>query len=110
MDPTRPVVELPVEGRLPGLDGATGWLNSPPLTAAGLRGRVVLVGFWTYTCINWLRTLPYLRAWVYDHAPGVIARCPTCDQALVRLVRGPGRAWLDLRGLTYLQLPIPQEP
>jgi thiol-disulfide isomerase/thioredoxin len=63
MDPTRPVVELPVEGRLPGLEGATGWLNSPPLTAAGLRGRVVLVGFWTYTCINWLRTLPYLRAW-----------------------------------------------
>jgi thiol-disulfide isomerase/thioredoxin len=63
MDPTRPAVELPVEGRLPGLEGATGWLNSPPLTAAGLRGRVVLVGFWTYTCINWLRTLPYLRAW-----------------------------------------------
>jgi thiol-disulfide isomerase/thioredoxin len=57
------VVELPVEGRMPSLDGATGWLNSPPLTAAGLRGRVLLVGFWTYTCINWLRTLPYLRAW-----------------------------------------------
>jgi thiol-disulfide isomerase/thioredoxin len=54
---------MPVEGHLPVLDGATGWLNSPPLTAAGLRGRVVLVNFWTYTCINWLRTLPYLRAW-----------------------------------------------
>jgi thiol-disulfide isomerase/thioredoxin len=48
---------------MPSLDGATGWLNSPPLTAAGLRGRVVLVQFWTYTCINWLRTLPYVRAW-----------------------------------------------
>ena len=57
------VVQLPVEGRMPSLDGATQWLNSPPLTAAGLRGKVVLVDFWTYTCINWLRTLPYVRAW-----------------------------------------------
>ena len=54
---------LPDEGELPSLDGATGWLNSPPLTPAGLRGTVVLAGFWTYTCINWLRQLPYLRAW-----------------------------------------------
>src|SRR5215468_5841373 len=54
---------LPVEGELPSLDGATGWLNSPPLTPAGLRWQVVLVDFWTYTCINWLRQLPYLRAW-----------------------------------------------
>jgi thiol-disulfide isomerase/thioredoxin len=56
-------VALPVEGRLPSFEGATGWLNSEPLTPEGLRGRVVLVDFWTYTCINWLRTLPYLRAW-----------------------------------------------
>ncbi len=54
---------LPVEGELPSFGGATGWLNSPPLTPAGLRGKVVLVGFWTYTCVNWLRQLPYLRAW-----------------------------------------------
>ena len=54
---------LPVEGRLPGFQGATGWLNSEPLTPEALRGRVVLVDFWTYTCINWLRTLPYVRAW-----------------------------------------------
>jgi thiol-disulfide isomerase/thioredoxin len=54
---------LPVEGKLRSFDGATGWLNSPPLTMAGLHGRVVLVNFWTYTCINWLRQLPYLRAW-----------------------------------------------
>jgi thiol-disulfide isomerase/thioredoxin len=56
-------VRLPVEGELPSLGGATGWLNSPPLTERDLRGRVVLVNFWTYTCINWLRQLPYLRAW-----------------------------------------------
>jgi thiol-disulfide isomerase/thioredoxin len=54
---------LPVEGELPSLGGATGWLNSPPLTAADLRGKVVLINFWTYTCINWLRQLPYVRAW-----------------------------------------------
>jgi thiol-disulfide isomerase/thioredoxin len=54
---------LPVEGRLPAFDGATEWLNSPPLTPAELRGKVVLVNFWTYTCINWLRQLPYVRAW-----------------------------------------------
>jgi thiol-disulfide isomerase/thioredoxin len=55
--------ELPVEGHLPSFDGATGWLNSEPLTPVGLRGSVVLVDFWTYTCINWLRTAPYVRAW-----------------------------------------------
>src|SRR3954447_20259547 len=45
------------------LDSAPDWINSPPLSAATLRGKVVLVDFWTYTCINWLRTLPYVRAW-----------------------------------------------
>ncbi len=45
------------------LAGATGWLNSPPLGAADLRGRVVVINFWTYTCITWLRQLPYVRAW-----------------------------------------------
>jgi thiol-disulfide isomerase/thioredoxin len=60
---THPAAELPVEGHLPSFDGATGWLNSPPLTTADLRGKVVLVQFWTYTCINWLRTLAYIRAW-----------------------------------------------
>ena len=55
--------QLPVEGRLPSFDGATEWLNSPPLTTAELRGKVVLVNFWTYTSINWLRQLPYVRAW-----------------------------------------------
>jgi thiol-disulfide isomerase/thioredoxin len=54
---------LPVEGHLPSFDGATGWLNSAGLTPEELRRRVVLIDFWTYTCINWLRTAPYVRAW-----------------------------------------------
>jgi len=61
MTPAR--VQLPVEGDMPSLGGATGWFNSPPLAANGLRGKVVLIDVWTYTCINWLRTLPYVRAW-----------------------------------------------
>jgi thiol-disulfide isomerase/thioredoxin len=60
---TRSTAQLPIEGVLPSLRGATGWLNSQPLTPAELRGKVVLVEFWTYSCINWLRTLPYVRAW-----------------------------------------------
>ena len=54
---------LPSEGRLPPFEGATGWLGSEPLTPEGLRGRIVAVQFWTYTCVNWLRTLPYVREW-----------------------------------------------
>jgi thiol-disulfide isomerase/thioredoxin len=59
---------LPVEGHLPGFDGATDWLNSEPLDEVDLRGKVVLVDFWTYTCINWLRTLGYVRAWAEKYA------------------------------------------
>jgi Thioredoxin like C-terminal domain/AhpC/TSA family len=55
--------DLPVEGEFPDLGGATAWLNSEPLTPAGLRGKVVLVEFCTYSCVNWLRTVPYVRAW-----------------------------------------------
>jgi hypothetical protein len=54
--------ELPVEGHFPSLRGATDWLNSAQLGPKDLRGNVVLVNFCTYTCINWLRTLPYVRA------------------------------------------------
>ena len=57
------IAPLPIEGQMPSLGGAGQWLNSPPLTTEGLRGKVVLVDFWTYSCINWLRTLPHLRAW-----------------------------------------------
>jgi hypothetical protein len=52
------------------------------------------------------RTASMAEVRVFDHAPGVVARCPVCDQVLLRLVRGSGRAWLDLRGLTYLQVPL----
>jgi thiol-disulfide isomerase/thioredoxin len=58
-----PMDALANNGRMPPLSGATGWLNSAPLTVAELRGKVILVEFWTYTCINWLRQLPYVRAW-----------------------------------------------
>jgi len=62
--PTAPKeAKLPDEGGFPSLAGATEWINSPPLTAVSLRGKVVLVDFWTLTCVNWLRTLPYVRAW-----------------------------------------------
>jgi len=54
---------LPVEGMMPSLDGAVQWLNSPPLSAESLKGKVVLVDFWTYSCINCLRAIPYVRAW-----------------------------------------------
>jgi cytochrome c biogenesis protein CcdA/thiol-disulfide isomerase/thioredoxin len=54
---------LPVEGSLPSLTGAVEWLNSPPLTPEQLKGKVVLVDFWTYSCINCLRSIPYVRAW-----------------------------------------------
>ena len=53
----------PRQSELASLDRASEWLNSPPLMASALRGKVVLIDFWTYTCINWLRTLPYVRAW-----------------------------------------------
>jgi thiol-disulfide isomerase/thioredoxin len=68
-------LQLSIEGELPSLGSATAWLNSRPLTAAGLRGKVVLIDFWTYTCINWLRSLPYVRAWAAryeDHGLVVI--------------------------------------
>jgi thiol-disulfide isomerase/thioredoxin len=61
-------LHLPVESRMPSFDGATDWLNTEPLTPADLHRKVVAVDFWTYTCVNWLRTLPYLRAWTDTYA------------------------------------------
>ena len=61
------------EGMIPSLSTATTWLNSPPIGPEGLRGKVVLIDFWTYTCINWRRTAPYLRAWVQRYGgPGLL--------------------------------------
>lgn len=59
--------QLPVEKQFPSLDGAVQWLNSPPLTAAGLKGKVVLIDFWTYSCINCLRAIPYVEAWAQKY-------------------------------------------
>ena len=101
MDPT--AVDLPVEGQLPSLAGASGWLNSSPLTAAGLRGKVVLVSFWTYTCINWLRQLPYLRAWAekYQGDGLVVLGVHAWEfdvEATWRMSAGPSRTcWSTIR-------------
>src|SRR5205814_1626461 len=68
-----PTDQIPAQSELASLERATEWLNSPPLTAAALRGKVVLVDFWTYTCINWRRTLPYVRAWAAKYKdPGLV--------------------------------------
>ena len=81
-------------------------------TLAGSLGDVFSVEVTTAIgrCTNCGRegTMAELR--VFDRAPGVVARCPGCGQVLVRVVRGPGRAWLDLRGLVYLQVPVPEGP
>ena len=90
---------LPVEGHLPGFDGATGWLNSPPLTDADVQGKVVLVDFWTYTCINWLRTLAYVRAWAERYADQglVVVGVHTPEFPFERDVDNVRRAAKDMR-------------
>jgi thiol-disulfide isomerase/thioredoxin len=89
----------PGDGELASLGSATEWLNSEPLTAAGLRGRVVLVDFWTYTCINWLRTLPYLRAWAekYRDQGLVLIGVHTPEFAFERDIDNVRRAAQDMR-------------
>ncbi|MBC7842060.1 MAG: redoxin family protein [Gemmatimonadaceae bacterium] len=84
----------PDEGKLPSLDNATAWLNSPALASPGLRGRVVVVQFWTYTCINWLRTLPYTRAWAerYERHGLVIVGVHSPEFAFERNVENVRRA------------------
>jgi len=90
---------LPIEGELPSFDGAAGWLNSPPLTPAGLRGTVVLADFWTYTCINWIRTLPYVRAWAGKYADQglVVIGVHTPEFPFERDVDNVRRAVKDMR-------------
>ncbi|MGY1710896.1 thioredoxin family protein [Geodermatophilus sp. SYSU D00758] len=89
----------PAHRSMPSLEGATGWLNSPPLTAEVLRGRVVAVDFWTYTCINWLRTAPYLRAWAdaYRDVGLVVLGVHTPEFGFERDVGNVRRAVEDLR-------------
>jgi cytochrome c biogenesis protein CcdA/thiol-disulfide isomerase/thioredoxin len=93
---------LPVEGVLPTLDGAVQWLNSPPLTAQGLRGKVVLVDFWTYSCINCLRTLPYVNAWAqkYKDQGLVVIGVHAPEFAFERNIENVKKATRDL-GIDY---------
>jgi thiol-disulfide isomerase/thioredoxin len=92
----------PQRAQLPSLAGATEWLNSPPLTPAALRGKVVLVDFWTFTCINWLRTLPYLRAWAtkYGNQGLVIVGVHTPEFGIEKDVRDIRRSAKDF-GVEY---------
>jgi thiol-disulfide isomerase/thioredoxin len=93
---------LPVEGALPPLSGAVQWLNSAPLTAESLEGKVVLVDFWTYSCINCLRTLPYVRAWAEKYrAQGlVVIGVHAPEFAFEKNVDNVRKAVADLR-ITY---------
>lgn len=90
------------EGVFPSLDGGTAWLNSPPLTPAQLRGKVVVVDFWTYSCINCLRALPYVRAWAekYRGSGLVVIGVHAPEFAFERDERNVRRAVRDL-GITY---------
>ncbi|PXV58365.1 Cytochrome c biogenesis protein CcdA [Dyella jiangningensis] len=93
---------LPVEGQLPSLGGAMQWFNTPPLSATSLRGKVVLVDFWTYSCINCIRSLPYVRGWAdkyKDHGLVVIGvHAP--EFAFEKDPRNVGKAIKDL-GVDY---------
>ena len=95
-------LELPVEGVMPPLDGINQWLNSQPLTRESLRGRVVLIDFWTYSCINCLRAIPYVRAWHARYADDglVIIGVHAPEFAFERDVGNVRRAVADL-GITY---------
>jgi thiol-disulfide isomerase/thioredoxin len=87
------------DSELHSVDRAIGWLNSPPLTASGLRGKVVLIDFWTYTCINWLRTLPYVRAWAdkYKNQGLVVIGVHTPEFPFEKNVDNVRRAVKDMR-------------
>jgi cytochrome c biogenesis protein CcdA/thiol-disulfide isomerase/thioredoxin len=93
---------LPVEGELPSLSGAVAWLNSPPLTPQALRGKVVLIDFWTYSCINCLRALPYVKGWYerYHDKGLVVIGVHAPEFAFEKDLGNVKRAVHDL-GITY---------
>jgi thiol-disulfide isomerase/thioredoxin len=93
---------LPVEGALPPLTGVTGWLNSPPLTPEALKGKVVLIDFWTYSCINCLRAIPYVQAWAekYKDQGLVVIGVHAPEFAFEKNVTNVRSAVTDLR-ITY---------
>ncbi|MCY1494182.1 Protein DipZ [compost metagenome] len=94
--------DLPVEGPFPSLDGAVQWLNSKPLTPAELRGKVVLVDFWTYSCINCIRTIPYVRAWAekYRDQGLVVIGVHAPEFAFEKQIGNVEKAVLDFK-ITY---------
>jgi len=94
--------DLPVEGQFPSLTGAVEWLNSPPLTNEALKGKVVLVDFWTYSCINCLRALPYVRAWAdkYKDQGLVVIGVHAPEFAFEKNIDNVKQAAKDL-GVTY---------
>jgi cytochrome c biogenesis protein CcdA/thiol-disulfide isomerase/thioredoxin len=98
----RPQPALPDEGPMPNLSGAIAWLNSPPLTRDSLRGKVVLVDFWTYSCINCLRSLPYVEAWAakYKDSGLVVIGVHTPEFAFEKERANVEKAVRDLK-ITY---------
>lgn len=94
--------DLPVEGTMPELNGAVEWINSPPLTKAQLKGKVVLIDFWTYSCINCLRALPYVEAWAKKYAASglVVIGVHSPEFAFEKEPANVRRAVKDL-GVTY---------
>jgi thiol-disulfide isomerase/thioredoxin len=95
-DPSRRNTEPSSEGHFPTLEGASGWLNSPPLTPTNLLGKVVLIQFCTYTCINWLRTLPHIRAWAEKYPDLVVIGVHTPEFSFERDVDSVRRALGDM--------------
>ena len=97
-----PVLVLADEGPMPELSGAVGWLNSPPLTTKSLRGKVVVIDFWTYSCINCLRALPYVEGWAakYKDAGLVVIGVHTPEFAFEKERSNVEKAVRDLK-ITY---------
>jgi thiol-disulfide isomerase/thioredoxin len=97
--PANASAKLPVLGNMPSLEGAVAWLNSPALSKDNLRGKVVLVNFWTYTCINSLRPLAYVRTWAekYRSQGLVIIGAHTPEFAFERQIENVRRATTDLK-------------
>jgi cytochrome c biogenesis protein CcdA/thiol-disulfide isomerase/thioredoxin len=95
-------IQLDNEGTFPSLDGAVSWLNSPPLTSNGLRGKVVLIDFWTYSCINCLRAIPYVEAWAekYENDGLVVIGVHTPEFAFEKDQGNIAKAVRDLK-ITY---------
>ncbi len=102
MKPKGAAEQLPVEGQMPPLDGAVQWLNSTPLTVEQLKGKVVLVDFWTYSCINCLRAIPYVKAWAekYKDQGLVVIGVHSPEFAFEKNVDNVKKAISDL-GITY---------